>query len=77
MTSTNPDSENITQQVEGEIKSMVDSDADSVDSNLRYAAYGARLRTALRAGSRYVAYVSAPRHTSFFARSQCRVHTLD
>ena len=30
---------------------------DSTDTELRYAAYGARLRTALRATQRYVAYV--------------------
>ncbi|KAH9943137.1 mitochondrial 18kDa protein, partial [Epithele typhae] len=31
---------------------------DSTDSDLRYMAYGARLRTALRAGHRYIAYTS-------------------
>jgi hypothetical protein len=36
---------------------LADQDADSTDSEIRYLAYGARLRTALRAGSRYVAYV--------------------
>ena len=30
---------------------------DSTDSELRYMAYGARLRTVLRAGHRYIAYV--------------------
>ena len=70
MTSTSPESEGITQQVKDEIKSLVDDDVDSVDSGIRYAAYGARLRTALRAGSRYIAYVSVPRHAFFhtFAR---------
>ena len=37
----------------------VNKDADSVDSDIRYMAYGARLRTALRAGTRYIAYVRA------------------
>ena len=32
-------------------------DVDSTDTELRYMAYGARLRTALRASHRYVAYV--------------------
>ena len=67
MTSTSPESEGITQQVKDEIKSLVDDDVDSVDSGLRYAAYGARLRTALRATSRYIAYVSIPRHARFFS----------
>jgi fission process protein 1 len=39
------------------IDSLADDDAVSTDSDIRYLAYGARLRTALRAGSRYVAYV--------------------
>jgi len=39
------------------INSLADKDADSTDSELRYMAYGARLRTALRAGQRYLAYV--------------------
>lgn len=76
MTSTSPESENISQQAQDGIKSLADNDVDSVDSNLRYIAYGARLRTALRASSRYIAYVS-PRHASLFARSRGRVHTLD
>ncbi|KIP07723.1 hypothetical protein PHLGIDRAFT_105335 [Phlebiopsis gigantea 11061_1 CR5-6] len=53
--------ETITQPVktaEKEINSLADKDADSVDSEVRYMAYGARLRTALRAGSRYIAYTS-------------------
>ena len=66
MTSTNPESENITQQVTDEIKSLVENDVDSVDSDLRYIAYGARLRTALRASSRYIAYVSVPQRASLF-----------
>ena len=39
---------------------IADSDVDSKDTQLRYAAYGARLRTALRAGHRYLAYVRLP-----------------
>lgn len=41
-----------------EINALADKDADSVDSDVRYMAYGARLRTALRAGQRYIAYTS-------------------
>jgi hypothetical protein len=36
---------------------LADENVDSTDTELRYAAYGARLRTALRAGHRYLAYV--------------------
>ena len=36
---------------------LADRDVDSTDTELRYAAYGARLRTALRASHRYFAYV--------------------
>jgi mitochondrial fission process protein 1 len=36
---------------------LADDNVDSTDTDLRYAAYGARLRTALRAGHRYLAYV--------------------
>ena len=36
---------------------LADRNVDSKDTELRYAAYGARLRTALRAGHRYLAYV--------------------
>jgi fission process protein 1 len=60
MTSTNPNNESISQQVKGEIDSLVERDIDTVDSDIRYVAYGARLRTALRASSRYIAYVSNP-----------------
>ncbi|KAF7331860.1 hypothetical protein MKEN_00066100 [Mycena kentingensis (nom. inval.)] len=44
--------------VEKEVNTLADDDVDSTDSSVRYAAYGARLRTALRASSRYVAYTS-------------------
>ncbi|KAI0773996.1 mitochondrial 18 KDa protein-domain-containing protein [Fomes fomentarius] len=50
--------EPITQRVEKEIDTLADKDVDSTDSELRYMAYGARLRTALRAGHRYIAYTS-------------------
>ena len=43
--------------VQDTIDHLADKDAVSTDSEVRYLAYGARLRTALRAGSRYVAYV--------------------
>ena len=36
---------------------LADKDVDSTETELRYAAYGARLRTALRASHRYFAYV--------------------
>ncbi|KZT27012.1 hypothetical protein NEOLEDRAFT_1061688 [Neolentinus lepideus HHB14362 ss-1] len=37
---------------------LADKNVDSTDSNIRYLAYGARLRTALFAGQRYLAYTS-------------------
>ncbi|KAF8165044.1 mitochondrial 18 KDa protein-domain-containing protein [Crassisporium funariophilum] len=40
------------------VDELAERDVDTTDSDLRYLAYGARLRTALRAGSRYVAYTS-------------------
>lgn len=49
----------IVKEAEEEVQQLADSDADSVDSNIRYMAYGSRLRTALVASSRYVAYVSS------------------
>lgn len=45
------------QAAEDKVDQLAEQDADSVDSDIRYLAYGARLRTALRAGTRYVAYV--------------------
>ena len=42
------------------VDNLADKDVDSTDSELRYMAYGARLRTALRAGHRYIAYVRSP-----------------
>jgi mitochondrial fission process protein 1 len=47
----------VTQEVKQELDTLADKDVDSTDSDVRYMAYGARLRTALRAGSRYIAYV--------------------
>ncbi|KIK92359.1 hypothetical protein PAXRUDRAFT_578858 [Paxillus rubicundulus Ve08.2h10] len=41
-----------------ELTFLADKNADSTDSDIRYMAYGARLRTALRASSRYIAYTS-------------------
>jgi hypothetical protein len=46
-----------TEKVQDQLDTLADSKADSTDSDIRYLAYGARLRTALRASSRYVAYV--------------------
>ncbi len=49
--------EPIAEQVEQKLDNLADKNVDSTDSDLRYMAYGARLRTVLRAGHRYVAYV--------------------
>ncbi|KAI0722151.1 mitochondrial 18 KDa protein-domain-containing protein [Cerioporus squamosus] len=50
--------EPIAEQVEQKIDTLADKNVDSTDSELRYMAYGARLRTVLRAGHRYIAYTS-------------------
>jgi len=47
-----------TEKAQDQLDTLADSRADSTDSEIRYLAYGARLRTALRAGTRYVAYTS-------------------
>ena len=47
----------VVKEAEVEVKDLADRDADSVNSNIRYMAYGSRLRTALVASTRYVAYV--------------------
>ncbi|KAF8351178.1 mitochondrial 18 KDa protein-domain-containing protein [Amanita rubescens] len=40
------------------VDKLASENVDSTDSSVRYLAYGARLRTALRAGHRYIAYSS-------------------
>ncbi|KAJ2984478.1 hypothetical protein NUW54_g10496 [Trametes sanguinea] len=45
-------------KAEQKLDTLADKNVDSTDSDVRYMAYGARLRTALRAGHRYVAYTS-------------------
>lgn len=40
----------------GKVDILADQNTDSVDSDVRYMAYGSRLRTALRASTRYIAY---------------------
>ncbi|KAG9048248.1 hypothetical protein FS837_000384 [Tulasnella sp. UAMH 9824] len=42
----------------GDVQKAADEDLDTVDTNARYLAYGARIRTALRASTRYIAYTS-------------------
>ncbi|TRM68405.1 mitochondrial 18 KDa protein-domain-containing protein [Schizophyllum amplum] len=44
--------------IKADVDDLVKHDVDSTDSDIRYMAYGARLRTALRAGQRYIAYTS-------------------
>lgn len=50
-------SEKPLEAIEDKANELADRDADSVDSDIRYMAYGARIRTALRASTRYIAYV--------------------
>jgi hypothetical protein len=56
--------ETVTKEATDEVNQLADQDVDTVDTNARYAAYGARLRTALRASTRYVAYVREARENS-------------
>ncbi|KAF9534946.1 mitochondrial 18 KDa protein-domain-containing protein [Crepidotus variabilis] len=51
-------SEITVQAAQEKVEDLADKNVDSVDSDIRYMAYGARLRTALRAGTRYIAYTS-------------------
>ncbi|KAJ7095108.1 mitochondrial 18 KDa protein-domain-containing protein [Mycena belliarum] len=51
-------SDSIVEAIEDEVTALADEGADTTDSPVRYTAYGARLRTALRAGTRYIAYTS-------------------
>jgi len=41
------------------VDELAEHNVDTTESDIRYLAYGARLRTALRASGRYIAYVSA------------------
>lgn len=54
--STTP--QQVAEQVQEKADQLADNNANSTDSDVRYMAYGARLRTALRAAQRYLAYVS-------------------
>jgi mitochondrial fission process protein 1 len=49
--------EKVVEAAQETIDELAEQDVDSVDSEVRYLAYGARLRTALRTGTRYIAYV--------------------
>ncbi len=49
--------ESVTGAIEEEVDHLTKDNVDSTDSDIRYLAYGARLRTALRASTRYIAYV--------------------
>ncbi|EGO01638.1 hypothetical protein SERLA73DRAFT_177055 [Serpula lacrymans var. lacrymans S7.3] len=50
--------ETLVEKAQDELTTLADKNVDSTDSDLRYMAYGARLRTALRASTRYIAYTS-------------------
>ncbi|TFK74402.1 hypothetical protein BDN72DRAFT_955744 [Pluteus cervinus] len=52
------DNESPIEIVQDKVDDLADQNADSTDSGVRYMAYAARLRTAVRAGSRYIAYTS-------------------
>lgn len=58
----------ITEQAHNKVDTLAADEVDSTDSEVRYMAYASRLRTALRASTRYVAYVSTPCHPLLAAR---------
>lgn len=47
----------LTEQAQEQIDVLADQNADSTNSDVRYMAYAPRLMTAVRAASRYIAYV--------------------
>lgn len=51
--------ENTVKAAQEKVEELAERDADTTSSDIRYLAYGARLRTALRATTRYFAYVGA------------------
>jgi fission process protein 1 len=55
----------MTRTVEAAQEKVSDRNADTTDSEIRYLAYGSRLRTALRASTRYIAYVRDPNFLFF------------
>ena len=66
----------MTQTVEEKVNELSDRNADTTDSDIRYLAYGARLRTALRASTRYIAYVRDPNFMFFRSSlSHLRMYT--
>ncbi|KAK1926462.1 mitochondrial 18 KDa protein-domain-containing protein [Papiliotrema laurentii] len=57
--STSPQAANsVTETAKAEVQDLVREDADSTETNYRYAAYLRRIRDIARAGSRYTAYTS-------------------
>jgi len=58
MNNSKSQKDSLGQQATDRVNDLVDRNVDSKDSDLRYAAYASRFRTAIRAGSRYVAYTS-------------------
>ncbi|KAF8511183.1 mitochondrial 18 KDa protein-domain-containing protein [Gautieria morchelliformis] len=48
----------LTEHAQKKVNALADDQADSTDSDVRYMAYASRLRTALRASTRYIAYTS-------------------
>ena len=62
---TQPLKDQVVDKVEDKLDDLADKDVDSTDSAARYMAYGARLRTVIRAGHRYIAYVSLRGYPSF------------
>ena len=57
MTTTPGPSKKVVDQMQDKADHLADKNADSTESEVRYMAYGARLRTAIRAAHRYIAYV--------------------
>ena len=70
MTTTPGPSKKVVDQMQDKADHLADKNADSTESEVRYMAYGARLRTAIRAAHRYIAYVRLKR--KFL--QDCRAH---
>ncbi|KAG6335048.1 hypothetical protein ID866_4050 [Astraeus odoratus] len=58
MSATPADSSSLSAKATKGVDILADRNVDSTDTDVRYLAYGARLRTALRAAHRYIAYSS-------------------
>ncbi len=59
----------VMQKPKEKVDNLADHNVDTTDTELRYMAYASRLRTVLRAGHRYVAYVRISHCVQWFSSS--------